>query len=385
MISIAILGSTGSIGTQVLDVCKRIGDKINISAIGAMDNADLLIQQIKDFEPDFACIGNTEKYEYVKDAVKDKKTEIITGDEGFIQLASINTLDKIIIAIAGFPGFNPTITALENQIQVCLASKEVLVAGGHIVSALAKEKQLPILPIDSEHSAIFQCLNGENHNEIKQIILTASGGAFREKSIEELSKVTSREALNHPTWQMGKKVTIDSATLMNKGLEIIEAKWLFDLEPEQIAVIIHHQSIVHSMIEFNDSAIIAQLGMPDMRVPIQYSLLYPERLDTNLPRLDLTKIKNLSFDNVNYEKFPSLRLAREALIAGGSMPCILNASDNAAVNLFLENKINFLDISKIVETEMTRHNIIPNPDINTIISLDKEIQERIYRDYTKQI
>ena len=385
MISIAILGSTGSIGTQVLDVCKRIGDKINISAIGAMDNADLLIKQIKDFEPDFACIGNTEKYEYVKSAVKDKKTEIITGDEGFIQLASINTLDKIIIAIAGFPGFNPTITALENKTQVCLASKEVLVAGGHIVSALAKEKKLPILPIDSEHSAIFQCLNGENHNEIKQIILTASGGAFREKSIEELSKVTSREALNHPTWKMGKKVTIDSATLMNKGLEIIEAKWLFNLKPEQISVIIHHQSIVHSMIEFNDSAIIAQMGMPDMRVPIQYSLLYPERLDTNLPRLDLTKIKNLSFDNVNYEKFPSLRLAREALIAGGSMPCILNASDNAAVNLFLENKINFLDISKIVETEMTRHNIIPNPDINTIISLDKEIQERIYRDYTKQI
>ena len=264
---------------------------------------------------------------------------------------------------------------------MCLASKEVLVAAGHIVMAMAEEYKVKILPIDSEHSAIFQCLNGENKKEIKKIILTASGGAFRDKSIEELANVTAKEALNHPTWKMGKKVTIDSATLMNKGLEVIEAKWLFNVTSDQINVLLHKQSIVHSMVEFMDTSVIAQLGLADMRVPIQYSLMYPKRINNNLESLDLAKLKELNFDYVNYDKFPCLKLAFNALSEGGSTPCVMNAADNAAVNLFLNNKIGFLDIAKIVEKEITSHKKINNPDIDTIINIDKEIHEKLYFEY----
>ena len=383
MINISILGSTGSIGTQVLDVCKRTKDKIKIMALGAMENADLLVQQIKEFTPEIACIGNETKYEVVKQGIGSLNTKIVTGKEGFLEISAYNNIDKLIMAIAGFPGFAPTIKALETGKTVCIASKEVLVVAGHIVSKLSKEKNLPLIPIDSEHSAIFQCINGENPAEIKQIILTASGGAFRDRTKNELKKVTPKEALNHPTWKMGQKVTIDSATLMNKGLEIIEAKWLFDLNPHQISVLLHHQSIIHSMVEFNDSSIIAQLGVPDMRTPIQYSLFYPERINTNLPRLDLGKIKSLTFDEIDDKKYPCLSLAKQVLLTGGSMPCVLNAADDTAVDLFLKGKIGFLDIAKIVEKELKNHIIIKSPTVEEIIKIDEEIHERLLKDYSK--
>jgi len=380
MVSISILGSTGSIGTQVLDVCKRISEEINIVALGAMENAELLIEQIKEFQPKYACIGNPNKYNHVKENIP-KEVILLSGEAGFVELAQIEEVSKVIISIAGFPGFYPTIAAIKLGKTVCLASKEVLVAAGHIVMAMAEEYKVKILPIDSEHSAIFQCLNGEDKKEIKKIILTASGGAFRDKSIEELANVTAKEALNHPTWKMGKKVTIDSATLMNKGLEVIEAKWLFNVTSDQINVLLHKQSIVHSMVEFMDTSVIAQLGLADMRVPIQYSLMYPKRINNNLESLDLAKLKELNFDYVNYDKFPCLKLAFNALSEGGSTPCVMNAADNAAVNLFLNNKIGFLDIAKIVEKEITNHKKINNPDIDTIINIDKEIHDKLYFEY----
>ena len=360
MIKISVLGSTGSIGTQVLDVCKRIGNKVEVLALGAQNNADLLIEQIKEFKPKYACIGNEDKYNYVKENIS-PEIKLVSGEEGFMTLAEIEA-DKIIISIAGFPGFYPTLRAIELGKTVCLASKEVLVAGGHIVTEYQKKYNVPLLPIDSEHSAIFQCLEcikdaqsvpplrrkggyeersdrgGWGISPIKKLILTASGGAFRDKSIEELEKVTFKEALNHPTWKMGQKVTIDSATLMNKGLEIIEAKWLFGVEADQIDVLMHRESIIHSMVEFKDTAVIAQLGKADMRVPIQYSLLYPERAENGLESLDLAKMGSLNFGYIDYEKFPCLKIAFDVLKAGGNLPCIMNAADDACVSLFMKGK-----------------------------------------------
>ena len=379
MTKISILGSTGSIGTQVLDVCNRLKDYISVLALGAQNNGDLLIKQIKEFKPKYACIGNEALYEYVKENIP-PETKLFSGEEGFLTLTEIES-DKVIISIAGFPGFYPTLRAIELQKEVCLASKEVLVAGGHIVTEYAQKYNVPILPIDSEHSAIFQCLQGEDKREIKRLILTASGGAFRDKSIEELSKVTYKEALNHPTWKMGKKVTIDSATLMNKGLEIIEAKWLFDVEADKIDVLLHRESIIHSMVEFKDRALIAQLGRADMRVPIQYSLLYPHRVENGLESLELSTLGTLNFGKVDYNKFPCLRIAFEALKEGGNIPCIMNAADDACVNLFMKEKIGFLDIPKIIEKTIESYNKTKAPQFEELINLDEEIHKKIYENF----
>ncbi|MBQ7256687.1 MAG: 1-deoxy-D-xylulose-5-phosphate reductoisomerase [Abditibacteriota bacterium] len=379
MIKISVLGSTGSIGTQVLDVCKRIKDHISVIALGAQNNADLLIKQINEFKPKYACIGNGALYDYVKENIPED-TKLVSDEEGFLTLTEIEA-DKIIISIAGFPGFFPTLRAIELRKTVCLASKEVLVAGGHIVTEYAKKYNVPILPIDSEHSAIFQCLQGNDKREIKKLILTASGGAFRDKSIEELSKVTYKEALNHPTWKMGKKVTIDSATLMNKGLEIIEAKWLFGVEADQIDVLLHRESIIHSMVEFKDRAVIAQLGRADMRVPIQYSLLYPHRIENGLESLDLRAFGSLNFGYIDYKKFPCLKIAFEVLKEGGNIPCIMNAADDACVKLFMEEKIGFLDIPRIIEENISSYTKTKAPSINELINLDKEVKAKIYEKY----
>ena len=377
---ISVLGSTGSIGTQVLDVVDRLGsDQVRVVALGAQSNVDLLIEQTKKYLPDFTCIGDELKLDVMKTALKQtygfysqRPVKVLCGKSGFDEIASIEYVDKVVMSIAGTPGLSPTIRAINTGKDVALASKEVLVAAGHIVMELARQNEVNILPIDSEHSAIFQCLNGEDPKTIEKIYLTASGGAFRDKSIEELSNVTAEQALNHPTWKMGKKVTVDSATLMNKGLEIIEAKWLFGLEAEQIEVLIHHQSIIHSMVGYNDGSIIAQLGLPDMRLPIQYSLLYPIRLDTNLPRLDFAQISKLTFSQVDYSKFECLSLAKEAARVGGTLPVVMNAADEVAVDMFLNNKIGFLDIAKIVSKAMHSHNSIPTPNLEEIISIDKE-------------
>ena len=380
-VNISLLGSTGSIGTQVLDVVRRLGDKhVKILSLGAFSNAALLITQALEFRPEAICIGNVALKDTVENALEGTGIAVLSGASGFDELAQMPSADRVVVSVAGTPGLSPTLKAIECNKDVALASKEVLVAAGHLVMAAAKEHGVSILPIDSEHSAIFQCLNGEDEKSIYKIILTASGGAFRDKTKSELMSVTSKEALAHPTWIMGQKVTIDSATLMNKGLEIIEAKWLFGVDAENIQVVIHQQSIVHSMIEYMDGSIIAQLGLPDMRLPIQYSLLYPRRVDTDLPRLDLIKAAQLTFADVDMDKFPCLGLAMEAAKAGGSLAVVMNASDEVAVRLFLDGKIGFMDIPKVIEKAMANHSLNKSPTLEDIYNIDKEA-----RIYTKEI
>ncbi len=371
--SISILGSTGSIGTQVLDVVKRLGpDKVTVHALGAWSNSDMLITQALEFSPRVVCIGDETRKSVVENALSSSGIRVVAGEKGFEELAALDKVDRVVVSVAGTPGLLPTIRALENGKSVALASKEVLVSAGHIVTKLARDKGLPILPIDSEHSAIFQCLQGEKTEEIEKILLTASGGAFRDYPYEKLEKVTADEALAHPTWKMGRKVTIDSATLMNKGLEVIEAKWLFDIGPEQIEVLIHHQSIIHSMVQFCDGSVIGQLGLPDMRLPIQYSLLYPKRVDTKLPRLDLVEASKLTFDSVDYEKFECLSLALEAVKAGPSMCVVMNAADEMAVMMFLNGRIGFLDIPRTVRKVMETHSPSGDISLDEIKELDAE-------------
>lgn len=372
-ISISLLGSTGSIGTQVLDVIRRLGDeRVRVVGLAAQNNADLLISQAREFNPKAVCIGNESQYDAVKTDLSSTGIAMHCGSEGLDQLAMLPEADRIIVSVAGTPGLSPTLCAIEAGKSIALASKEVMVAAGHLVMNAAKRKNVPILPIDSEHSAIFQCLNGENRDSIEKIYLTASGGAFRDKPKSELVKVTAEQALAHPTWKMGKKVTIDSATLMNKGLEIIEAKWLFGVSADQIHVVIHPTSIVHSMVQFCDGSVIAQLGLPDMRLPIQYSLLYPERVDTQLPRLDILQAGLLQFQSVDWDKFECLSLAMEAARVGGTLAVVMNAADEIAVDLFLQNKIGFLDIAKIVRRAMEGHTPSPNPNIDEICAVDAE-------------
>ena len=372
-IRISVLGSTGSIGTQVLDVVRRLGpDKVQIVGLGAQNNVFKLIEQACEFNPSAVCIGNNARIDLLKAGLSGTTTKVFSGQNGFDELATLNEADRIVVSVAGTPGLSPTLLALEAGKDVALASKEVLVAAGHLVMAAAKRNNVAVLPIDSEHSAIFQCLNGENPRTIEKIYLTASGGAFRNKPKSELADVTAEQALAHPTWKMGKKVTVDSATLMNKGLEIIEAKWLFGVDADKIQVVIHPQSIVHSMVGFCDGSIIAQLGLPDMRLPIQYALLYPERLDSQLPRLDILKAGSLIFEDVDWDKFDCLKLAMEAARVGGTLSVVMNAADEIAVGLFLENKIGFLDIAKVVRVAMESHFPQASPSLEEIYSVDSE-------------
>ncbi|MEN6357021.1 MAG: 1-deoxy-D-xylulose-5-phosphate reductoisomerase [Armatimonadota bacterium] len=377
-VRISILGSTGSIGTQVLDVVRRLGPgRVRVTGLGAQNNADLLISQALEFMPKMVCIGNGDAKSRVESILSETDIKVCSGPGGFDELAVEPETDRIVISVAGTPGLSPTLKAIEAGKDVALASKEVLVAAGHLVMEAVSRRGVALLPIDSEHSAIFQCLNGEDRKSIEKIYLTASGGAFRDKPKSELADVSAEQALAHPTWKMGKKVTVDSATLMNKGLEIIEAKWLFGVEADRIQVVIHPTSIVHSMVRYCDGSIIAQLGLPDMRLPIQYALLYPQRVDSKLPRLDILEAGTLSFGKVDMDKFECLALAMEAAKVGGTLAVVMNAADEVAVDLFLKGRIGFLDIAKIVRQAMESHTSKPSPSLEEIYEVDSETRRKV--------
>jgi len=368
---IAILGSTGSIGTQALEVIEEHNELFDVEVLTAFNNFDLLIRQAIRFNPNTVVIGNKDHYHEVNEALMPHNIHVYAGSEAVIQVLEMDTIDLVVMAIVGFEGLKPTLASLKNHKTLALANKESLVIAGDIVSRMALETGTPIIPVDSEHSAIFQCLMGEFDNPIEKIMLTASGGPFLGYSKEQLEKVTAKEALAHPNWNMGDKVTVDSATLMNKGLEAIEAKWLFDLKPSQIEVIIHPQSIVHSLVYFSDSSVKAQLGLPDMRLPIQFALSYPNRLTNSLKSLDLLQFNRLDFEKPDMENFRNLALAFEAMEKGGNMPCILNAANEVAVEAFLKNQIGFLDIPKIIENCMSKSSFIQKNDLNDYVETDR--------------
>jgi 1-deoxy-D-xylulose-5-phosphate reductoisomerase len=360
---IALLGSTGSIGTQTLDVISRFPEEFKIEVLTAGSNVRLLAQQAEKYHPDSVVIGNSLHYNQLKEALKDLPVKVYAGDEAIEQVVRGSTIDLVVAAMVGYSGLKPTISAVKAGKKIALANKETLVVAGEIIKKLVKESGSRIIPVDSEHSAIFQCLAGESGNPVEKITLTASGGPFLNYTKEMLRNVKPHEALKHPNWDMGNKVTIDSASLMNKGLEVIEARWLFDLLPEQIKVIIHTQSIIHSLVHFADGSVKAQLGVPDMRVPILYALSYPDRLTSDLPKLDLSKYPTLSFAEPDPIRFRNLSLAYEALRQGGNMPCIMNAANEAAVSAFLSGKIGFLQMPDVVEYTMEKTEYLASPGL----------------------
>ena len=369
--SIALLGSTGSIGAQVLDVVFRLPERLRVVAMAAHRNVDLLAEQVRAFRPSVVSIGTEPDAARLREQLGDVDgLTIVWGDQGLRQVATAADADTVVVAVAGTVGLAPTLAAIEAGKDIALASKEALVAAGSIVSRLVREKGVRLLPIDSEHSAIFQCLQGEDRSKIRGLMLTASGGAFKNHPLEDLEHATVEQALAHPTWSMGRKITIDSATLMNKVLEIIEAHWLFGVDASRIEVVIHPQSIVHSMVEFVDGSVIAQMGVPDMRLPIQYALLYPERVDTGLPRLDITEQATLTFARPDPERYPALELAYRAIEQGGTMPAAMNAANEIAVWRFLDGKIGFLDIQRTVRQVMEMHSPIQDPDLERILDAD---------------
>lgn len=346
--TVSILGSTGSIGTQSLEVCEKHG--FNVTALSANNNIELLEKQARKFNSKYVCVYNPEKYSQLKQNLSDTGIKILCGMEGLCEIASLPQNDIVLNSVVGMVGLLPTLTAINAGKDIALANKETLVAGGEIVMSSAKEKNVKIYPVDSEHSAIFQCLQGNKREQLSKIILTASGGPFFKKTYEELKKVTKADALKHPNWSMGNKITIDSATLMNKGLEFIEAKWLFDLTPEQIEIVVHRQSVVHSAVEYNDYSVIAQLGVPDMKIPIQYALLYPDRMECPTKRLSLTDYGCLTFEKPDYETFKCLSSAIKAIKMGGAYPCLVNSANEEAVKAFLNDEIPFIQIGEIVSS-----------------------------------
>lgn len=372
---ISILGSTGSIGTQTLDVIAAHPDEYEVVALAAGRNTALLAEQVKRFRPRLvSCIDEAaaaELREALSSSGSGSKVEIAHGEQGLLQVAAHAGADMLITAIIGARGLSPTLAAIDAGIAIGLANKETLISAGHLVMEAARKKQVPIIPIDSEHSAIFQCLNGEERREVKKIILTASGGAFRDRSREELVDVTVEEALQHPNWSMGAKITVDSATMVNKGLEVIEAHWLFGLAYDQIEVVIHPESIIHSMVEFVDTSIIAQMGLPDMRVPIQYALTHPQRKPGPFQSLDLVRAGKLHFYEMDEERFPCIRMAYEAGRCGGTMPTVFNAANEIAVERFLQGQISFLQIEDIIAEVMNRHTVIARPELEEILSADE--------------
>lgn len=369
---VAILGSTGSIGTQALEVINNHQDKFEVTLLTANNNSDILIEQAFQFVPSQVVIGNESKYNEVADALQNLPIKVYSGCDIIEEVVQADDIDIVATAMVGFAGLKPTINAIMTGKDIALANKETLVVAGDIVTRLAKEHNVVINPVDSEHSAIFQCLAGEENNPIEKIILTASGGPFRDKTKDYIQSVTKAEALNHPNWCMGAKITIDSASMMNKGLEVIEAKWLFNLSPEQIEVIIHPQSIVHSLVQFGDGSIKAQIGLPDMRLPIQYALGYPERLDADFPRFDFINYPNLTFEKPDTDKFRNLALAYQALEKGGNMPCILNAANEVVVEYFLMDKVRFAKMPDIIEQAMQKLPFIENPVLEDYIQTDIE-------------
>ncbi len=375
---ISILGSTGSIGRQTLDVVREHPDELKVCAITGNNNIELLRQQISEFKPQLCCVMNEEKALMLKNMLTaDVKTDIVSGMDGLIEAAEFEKSDIIVTAVSGMIGLKPTIAAIKKHKTIALANKETLVTGGSYIMNLARENNAEILPVDSEHSAIFQSLMANDKKAINKIVLTASGGPFRGRDTEFLKTVTIEDALKHPNWSMGKKITVDSATLMNKGLEVIEAKFLFDVEPERIEVVVHPQSIIHSGIEFADHSTIAQLGLPDMRVPIQFALFYPKRVQNSYKSLSLTEIGNLTFEKPDMEVFKCLRLAFDALDAGGTMPAVLNASNEVCVSLFLNKKISFLDIGNINEKIMLLHTPQKIDSLETILEAEEWTKKTI--------
>ena len=369
---IAVLGSTGSIGTQVLEVVRSKQKFLNIEVLTANNNADLLIKQALEFKPNAVVIANDIFYHKVNDALFTHGIKVYAGHEAITSVVEMEQIDIVLTAMVGFSGLKLTIRAIEAGKQIALSNKETLVVAGEYITNIALEKGVNIIPVDSEHSAIFQCMIGEFHNKIERIVLTASGGPFRGKKRDELINITKNEALNHPNWSMGAKITIDSATLMNKGLEVIEAKWLFGVNEKQIDVVIHPQSIIHSMVEFEDGSIKAQLGVPDMRIPIQFALSYPDRWNSAFPRYSFVDNPVLNFDKPDTDTFRNLALAYEALKKGGSMPCIINAANEVAVEGFLNDKIRFLEISDVIEACMAKIPYIIQPDYEDYFMIDKE-------------
>ena len=383
MKKIALLGSTGSIGTQTLDVVRKNGDKFEAVALVANNSYEKLYEQICEFSPKYAVIVNKNAYDKLKERDLGK-TELLTGEDAIADVASLEEVDVVLTAMVGFSGLVPTIRAIKAKKTIALANKETLVVAGELIMKLAKEYGAPILPVDSEHSAFFQCLNGENGNEVERLLLTASGGPFRGKKESELKNVSVKDVLAHPTWNMGAKITVDSATLVNKGFEAIEAKWLYDVDFDKIEVVVHPESVIHSMVEFTDGAIMAELGMPDMRIPIQYALSYPKRIVSDFPRLDFFKLQSLHFEKPDMKTFKGLKLAIEAGKTGGSAPCVFNAANEVAVDAFLNNKISFLNIYSIIEKTLAARKFIYNPDLETLINEDKlarEFTEKIMGDF----
>jgi len=370
--SVAILGSTGSIGTQALEVIEQNLEAFEVEVLTANNNADLLIKQAIKFQPNVIVIANKEKYPFVSDALQNENIKIYAGSEALEQIVEMETIDIVLTAMVGYSGLIPTYNAIKAGKHIALANKETLVVAGEIITKIAQEKQVGLLPVDSEHSAIFQCLSGEMMNPVEKIYLTCSGGPFRQKSMEELKKVSVKDALAHPNWNMGAKITIDSATLMNKGFEVIEARWLFGLPASKIDVIVHPQSIVHSIVQFEDGSMKAQMGLPDMKLPIQYALAFPKRIANNFPRFNFMDYPTLNFEAPNTKKFRNLALASNALEKGGNMPCILNAANEIVVEAFLKNKISFLEMPKMIEKIMTKVDFIKNPTMDDLIETNRE-------------
>jgi 1-deoxy-D-xylulose-5-phosphate reductoisomerase len=370
MKKIAILGSTGSIGTQTLEIVDSNKD-IEVLGLTANSNIQLLYKQVLKYNPKVVAVMNKEKALELSQMLTNNKVEVLSGIEGLIEVAKLSEVDIVVTAVVGMIGLRPTVEAIKAGKDIALANKETLVTAGSIIIDLIKEYNVKLLPVDSEHSAIFQCLNGENNKEVNNIILTASGGPFRGKKMKDLENISVAQALQHPNWSMGSKITIDSATLMNKGLEVIEAKWLFDLNEEQIKVVVHPQSIIHSMVEFVDGSTMAQLGLPDMKLPIHYALYYPNRKSSDFPRMSLAKIGTLSFEEPDLNTFRCLKLAYDSIAIGGSMPTVVNAANEIAVSKFLNNKIGFLDIPRVIEYAMERHNVINKLNVESVIECEK--------------
>ena len=381
---IALLGSTGSIGTQALEVARQFPELLQIEVLTAFSNADLLIQQAKEFLPNVVVIGEEGKLEYVKEALWDDDIKVYAGEKALNDVVQMGCVDMVLSAIVGVAGLSPIYKAIESGKQIALANKETLVVAGELMTRTAYENGVNLYPVDSEHSAIFQSLAGEFHNPISRMIITASGGPFRGKKRCDLQTVTKEQALKHPNWSMGSKITIDSATLMNKGLEVIEAKWLFGVPLEKIDVVVHPQSIVHSLVEFEDGSVKAQLGLPDMKLPIQYALTYPERKCSNFPRLNLVEQGALTFEEPDLETFPCLALAYEASRRGGCMPCVLNAANEAAVGLFLRDRIGFYDIPRLIENALVKASFCVPTSVEEYLSIDKETKQSILQSFSNQ-
>ncbi len=372
---IAILGSTGSIGTQTLEVIGNHPELFSVEVITANNNAELLVKQALQFVPNIVVIGNPEKYDFVRENLKHLPVKVFAGKESIADVVDLESIHMVVTAMVGFAGLLPTINAIRAGKHIALANKETLVVAGKMIRKLANENKAWIIPVDSEHSAIYQCLVGEELNKVEKIILTASGGPFREKSMEFMQNASVKDALNHPNWCMGNKITIDSASLMNKGLEAIEAHWLFDLPPERIDVVIHPQSIVHSMVQFIDGSIKAQMGEPDMRLPIQYALSYPSRIKSDFPRFDFSGNVNLTFESPDLKKFRNLAISFEVMKKGGNWPCVMNAANEVAVSAFLKEKISFPEMSGVIEKVIERSVFIDNPGYNEICDSDKEARK----------